>query len=79
MGNSVFANGMEVSVETARLVNAASRMMSTFQQALLVLHRLRHGGQQTVTVQHINVSADQAVVAGSLQAGGHPALPGDTE
>lgn len=61
--------------EAARLVNAAGRMMNSFQQALLVLHRLRNGGQQTVTVQHINVNAERAVVAGSLQAGGQPALP----
>lgn len=54
-------------VEMARLVNSAGRMMSVFQQALLALHRLQNGGQQTVTVQHINVNADQAVVAGSLQ------------
>jgi hypothetical protein len=66
-------------VETARLVNAAGRMMNVFQQALMVLHRLQHGGQQTMTVQHINVNADQAVVAGSLQAGRRQVLPGDAE
>lgn len=58
-------------VETTRLVNSAGRMMSVFQQALVTLHRLQNGGQQTVTVQHINVNADQAVVAGSVQAGGY--------
>jgi hypothetical protein len=62
--------------ETARLMNSAARMMGTFQQALVTLHRLRNGGQQTVTVQHINVNADQAIVAGSLQAGDRPTQPG---
>ena len=57
-------------VEMARLVNSAARMMSTFQQALVTLHRLQTGGQQTVTVHHINVNAGQAVVAGSVQTGG---------
>ena len=63
-------------VEMARLMNSAARMMGTFQQALVTLHRLQNGGQQTVTVQHINVNANQAVVSGSLQAGGQPAPPG---
>lgn len=63
-------------VETARLVNSAGRMMSVFQQALVTLHRLQNGGQQTVTVQHINVNADQAVVTGSVQTGGRPASTG---
>jgi hypothetical protein len=66
-------------VETARLVNSAGRMMSVFQQALVTLHRLQNGGQQTVTVQHINVNADQAVVAGSVQAGGHRSTGGKDE
>ena len=64
-------------VETARLVNSAGRMMSVFQQALLTLNRLQNGGQQTVTVQHINVNADQAVVTGSLHAGGRVSAQGD--
>ena len=62
-----------------RLVNAAGRMMGAAQQALLVLHRLKHGGNQIVTVQRINVNADQAVVAGSLQTGGKPPLIGEPE
>jgi hypothetical protein len=66
-------------VETARLVNSAARMMSAFQQALVTLHRLQNGGQQTVTVQHINVNADQAVVTGSIQTGGQPVSPGGRE
>ena len=45
-------------VETTRLTNSAARMMTTFQQPPLTLHRLQNGGQQTVTVQHINVNAD---------------------
>lgn len=66
-------------VETARLVNSAARMMSVFQQALVTLHRLQNGGQQTVTVQHINVNADQAVVAGSMQTGGRLAPTGSKD
>jgi hypothetical protein len=67
------------SVEVARLVNAAGRMMAAFQQALLVLHRLKHGGTQVISVQHINLQAGQAVVTGSLQAGVKPPLTGESE
>ena len=68
------------SVETARLINASARMMAMYQQGLLSLHRLRTGGKQTVTVQHVNVgSGGQAVVAGNLQTGGStpPQLRGE--
>jgi len=44
--------------------------MSTFQQGLLTLQRLRTGGQQVVTVQHVQVNeGGQAVVAGSVEGG----------
>lgn len=60
------------SVEACRLVNAASRLMTTYQSGLLALQRLRSGGNQTVTVQHVTVQG-QAVI-GNVQAG-RGALP----
>lgn len=58
------------SVEAARLTNAAARMTAAYQAGLLTLARLRTGGQQTVTVQHVHVSeGGQAVVAGSVTPG----------
>jgi hypothetical protein len=57
-------------VEAARTVNAMIRLMQTFQQGVTTLHRLRSGGQQVVTVQHVNVGAGgQAVVAGEIGRG----------
>ena len=54
-------------VEVARLSNAAARMMQVFQEGLLVLQKIRTGGQQTVVVQHVQVSeSGQAVIAGTL-------------
>jgi hypothetical protein len=61
------------SVEAARAMNAASRLLDTYQRGLLTLHRLRQGGQQTVTVvhQHVQVTEGaQAVVAGAVSTGG---------
>jgi hypothetical protein len=56
------------SIEAARMATAAARVLECSQRAALVLDRLRNGGRQTVTVQHITVQdGGQAVVAGSLK------------
>lgn len=62
-------------VETARLINAGARLMTVYQQGMLALHRIKNGGNQVVTVQHVTVNGGQTVVAGSMQTGGQPALP----
>ena len=60
------------SVEAGRMANTAARLMDTFQHGLLALERMRNGGRQVVTVQHVNVSdGGQAVVAGTV-GGGYP-------
>jgi len=58
------------SVEACRLANAAARLMSAFQDGLLTLQKLRTGGNQTVTVQHVNVAAGAQAVIGNVRAGG---------
>ena len=58
-------------VEKVRLVNASARLMMTYQSAMLTLHRIRSGGRQVVTVQHVQVTdGGQAIVAGNVLAGG---------
>jgi hypothetical protein len=58
-------------VETARLTNATARAMAAFNDAALTLQRLRTGGRQVVTVQHVTVKdGGQAVVAQTMRAGG---------
>lgn len=44
--------------------------MSAFNDAALTLQRLRTGGNQTVTVQHVNVAPGAQAVIGNVQAGG---------
>ena len=57
-------------IQTTRLASASARMMTAFQQGLLTLQRLRTGGQQVVTVQHVQVNeGGQAVVAGTMGRG----------
>lgn len=58
------------SVEAARLANTAARLLSVYQDGLLTLQRLRTGGAQTVTVQHVNVQAGAQAVVGNVTAGG---------
>lgn len=62
-------------VEQVRLMNAAARMMGTFQQGMLTLQRLRSGGNQTMTVQHVHIGEGAQAVIGNVQAGGR----GDAE
>lgn len=58
------------SVEACRLTNAAARLMGVYQQGMLTAQRLRTGGNQTVTVQHVNVQAGAQAVIGNVQGGG---------
>ena len=58
------------SVEACRLANTAARLMSVFQDGMLTLQRLRTGGNQTVTVQHVNVAPGAQAVIGTVQTGG---------
>lgn len=66
------ANGInEDSAAIQRLINASARLMNTYQQALHTLHKMRTGGRQVVTVQHLNISdGGQAMVAGNVNTGG---------
>jgi hypothetical protein len=55
---------------TARYMNVSIRLMGAFQQGLLTIQKLRSGNAQTVTVQHVHVSGGQALITGTVQAGG---------
>ena len=57
----------EAQLSASRLLNTAARMMSSFQDGMATLHKIRCGGRQVVTVQHVQVSdGGQAVVAGTV-------------
>ena len=57
-------------VEQARLANTAARLMDTFQRAMLTLNRIRSGGRQQITVQHVNVADGGQAMIGTVLAGG---------
>ena len=58
------------SIEACRLANTAARLMSAFNDGAATLQRLRNGGNQTVTVQHVNVAPGAQAVIGNVRAGG---------
>ncbi len=61
-------------IERCRLINTASKLMDICQKGLITVHKIRNGGQQTVTVQHVQVSdGGQAVINGSVDARGRGA------
>jgi hypothetical protein len=58
-------------VEATRIVGAMARLMTAHQQGTLTLQRLRSGGRQVLTVQHVTVAEGaQAIVAGKVLTGG---------
>ena len=57
-------------VESARLMNAASRMMVTYQKGLQTLQKIRTGGNQTMTVQHVHVGEGAQAHFGPVKTGG---------
>lgn len=65
-------------VEGCRLLSMATRLMTVSQGWLSTLARVRQGGRQVVTVQHVQVNdGGQAVVAGNVTPGGRGRLPGE--
>jgi hypothetical protein len=73
LGRQHIANpgNQALSVESARSANSASRLITTYQNGMLALDRIRRGGKQTVTVQHMHVTdGGQAIVAGTVKGGG---------
>ena len=61
-------------VEASRLMNSSAKMMQSYQQGMVTMQKLRTGGQQTVTVQHVHVADGGQAVIGNVQSGG--GLPG---
>jgi hypothetical protein len=64
MGFNLPSNGL-LTVEQVRLLNAAARLMDVYQNGVVVHHRLRTGGKQTVTVKHVVVHQQVQVNEGA--------------
>lgn len=56
--------------EATRCLNAAARLLSSFNDAALTLQRLRGGSEQRVHVEHVHVGAGGQAIVGNVSAGG---------
>lgn len=59
----------ENAVARAKRINAAARCMTTYQQGLLTLRKLRHNGHQRIMVHYVNVSDGSQAVIGNVRRG----------
>lgn len=64
---------------TAKYMNITIQLTGAYQQGLLTIQKLRSGNTQTVTVQHVHVSGGQALITGTVRAGGAAADRGDAQ
>lgn len=69
MGNAIKYTQSHVSPEIERpvkLVNAAARLMDTYQRGLTTLAKNRRGGRQKVTVEHVHVNKGGQAIVGNV-------------
>jgi hypothetical protein len=57
------------SAAEAKRLNAVSRCMTTYQNGLLTLRKLRQSGNQRITVQYVNVDSGSQAVIGNVEMG----------
>ena len=54
----------------AKLLNAAARLLETYQRGLLTLHRIRSDGVQNIHVHHVHVGEGGQAIVGSVHGPG---------
>lgn len=57
-------------IEYQRLVNSTTKLMNAFSTHMLTLQKMRNGGNQTMTVQHVHVNDGGQAVIGNINKGG---------
>ena len=53
----------------AAMASAAARLLRTYATQVEALRRRRHGGSQTVRVEHVHVNEGGQAIIGNLQSG----------
>jgi len=61
-------NGQGSEVRVVRISSAAARLLRTFTTQLEAYRRLRHGGDQYVRVEHVQISDGGQAVIGNVQS-----------
>ena len=65
MIGSVVPHSRDAAIQNKRL-NTAARCMTAYQQGLLTLRKLRVGGHQRISVQHVHVSEGGQAIVGDV-------------
>jgi hypothetical protein len=60
-------NGCDDTVDIARLTNASTKLMNTYQNGLRTLNKLRNGGQQKMIVEHVHVHEGGQAIVGQVK------------
>jgi len=77
--NSLFSQGMhylnkannsEMLCQSEFYMKSAIKLLRLHNETIETLHRYRRKGEQTVTVQHVNVNAGGQAIVGNLKTGG---------
>jgi len=64
--------------QAVKVVNAAARLMDTYQRGLATIAKIRTGGRQKVTVEHVHVNAGGQAIVGNVNQGGGSSKNGET-
>lgn len=64
--SSQLGAGGDADVRLQRVVNSATKLMTTFQQGMVSIQRMRTGGKQSMTVEHVHVHEGGQAVVGNL-------------
>lgn len=64
--------------QAVKVVNAAARLMDTYQRGLATIAKIRTGGRQKVTVEHVHVNAGGQAIVGNVNQGGGASKNGET-
>lgn len=59
----------DVVIQSQRL-KASSKLMDSFSKAMLIMHRVKTGGNQNIVVQHVTVSDGGQAVIGNIKGRG---------
>ena len=65
--------------KVVRLINASARLMDTFQRGLATIAKIRTGGRQKVTVEHVHVNEGGQAIVGNVNQGGGVSRGGNEE
>jgi Met-10+ like-protein len=77
LNKNIFINGLHERVTAYCVALTDHSALASLYLCTFAVGRMRNGGRQVVTVQHVNISGGQAIVAGAVSATGGAFAGGD--